>query len=123
MFIVISQSNPDPLYKQVSDQIKKLIINNDLKSNDKLPSVRELSKQLKISTITVKRSYSDLEQEGFIITRPGLGTFVSSINEEEIFIKKRKEIKSDLNKIIKNAKNFGISKNEIFEIIEEIEEE
>lgn len=123
MFIVISQSNPDPLYKQVSDQIKKLIINNDLKSNDKLPSVRELSKQLRISTITVKRSYSDLEQEGFIITRPGLGTFVSSINEEEIFIKKRKEIKSDLNKIIKNAKNFGISKKEIFEIIEEIEEE
>ena len=73
MFIVISQSDPDPMHRQVTDQVKDAIAKGTLKTGEKLPSIREMSKELKISPITIKRSYRDLEQEGYIITRAGLG--------------------------------------------------
>ena len=68
MFIVISPLNPDPMYKQVTDQIKDAIADGTLKPEAKLPSIREMSRELKISEITIKRAYADLENDGFIIT-------------------------------------------------------
>ena len=81
MFIVISPLNPEPMYKQVTDQVKDAIAAGTLKLEDKLPSIREMSKELKISMITIKRAYSDLESEGYIFTRPGLGSFVAGIGK------------------------------------------
>ena len=74
MFIVISNQNPAPLYKQVTDQIIDAITDGTLKPEDKLPSIREVAGELKISEITVKRAYTDLEKEGYIFTRAGMGS-------------------------------------------------
>ncbi len=79
MFVALSPTHPDPMYKQVTDQIKDAIASGDLKPNERLPSVRELSEALNVSAITVKRAYQDLETEGYILTRAGLGSFVAQL--------------------------------------------
>lgn len=122
MFIVLSLLNPDPMYKQVTDQVKDAIAGRILKSGDKLPSIRELSLELKISIITTKRAYSDLENEGYIITRPGLGSFVADINKEKLREEKLAEISVTLLKIIKTAEKFNITRDDIFTLVKEIEE-
>lgn len=122
MFIVVSPLNPDPMYKQVTDQIKDAIAKGAVKPGDKLPSIRELSLDLKISIITIKRAYSDLESDGYIITRPGLGSFVADINKEKLREEKLAEIKDSILKIIKTAEKFGITQDEILSLLKEIEE-
>lgn len=122
MFIVLSPLNPDPMYKQVTDQVKDAIAGRILKPGDKLPSIRELSLELKISIITTKRAYSDLENEGYIITRPGLGSFVADINKEKLREEKLAEISVTLLKIIKTAEKFNITRDDIFTLVKEIEE-
>lgn len=110
------------MYKQVTDQIKDAIASETLKPGDKLPSIRELSLELKISIITTKRAYSDLENEGYIITRPGLGSYVADINKERLQEEKLTEISDTLLKIIKTAEKFNITQDDIFALIKEIEE-
>lgn len=122
MFIVLSPLNPDPMYKQVTDQIKDAIAIRTLKPGDKLPSIRELSLELKISIITTKRAYSDLENEGYIITRPGLGSYVADISKEKLREEKLDEISDDLLKIIKTAETFNITQKDIFALIKKLEE-
>ena len=122
MFIVISPQNPEPMYKQVTDQIKDAIASGTLKPDTKLPSIREMAQKLKISMITIKRAYTDLESAGYIITRPGLGSFVAEIDREKIREEKLAEISDSIIKIVKTAKKFDIKKNEIFTLIESIEE-
>jgi GntR family transcriptional regulator len=122
VFIVLSPLNPDPMYKQVTDQIKDAIASRILKPRDKLPSIRELSLELKISIITTKRAYSDLENEGYIITRPGLGSYVADINKERLREEKLDEISTTLLKIIKTAEKFNITRDDIFTLVKEIEE-
>ncbi len=100
MFIVVSPLNPDPMYKQVTDQIKDAIATKVLKPETKLPSIREMSKELKISIITIKRAYADLEKEGYIITRSGMGSFVADVKTEQLRLEKLSEIKADLKKIL-----------------------
>lgn len=119
IFIVISPSNPDPMYKQVTDQIKDAIATQQLKPNDKLPSIREMSAELKISAITIKRAYADLENGGYIVTRSGLGSFVSDIDEAKLKEEKMKEIREEIRKLTESGGKFGISANEIIEIIRE----
>lgn len=119
LFIVISPANPDPLYKQVTDQIKDAIAEGTLQSETRLPSIREMASELKISAITIKRAYSDLENEGFIFTRSGLGSFVADVNKEKIRNEKLSEIRGDINKIIKTAEKFGISSDDVIRIIKE----
>ena len=119
IFIVISPVNPDPMYKQVTDQIKDAIATRQLKPNDKLPSIREMSAELKISAITIKRAYADLENGGYIVTRSGLGSFVSDIDEAKLKGEKMKEIREEIRKLIESGGKFGISANEIIEIIRE----
>jgi GntR family transcriptional regulator len=122
MFIVISPVNPDPLYKQVTDQVKDAVASGTLKPETKLPSIREMSKELKISIITIKRAYADLEREGYIITRAGMGSFVADVNKDTLRLERMAEIKSDVEKILKRGKKFNISAADITAIIEEIKE-
>ena len=119
IFIVISPVNPDPMYKQVTDQIKDAIATRQLKPNEKLPSIRKMSAELKISAITIKRAYADLENGGYIVTRSGLGSFVSDIDEAKLKGEKMKEIREEIRKLIESGGKFGISANEIIEIIRE----
>jgi GntR family transcriptional regulator len=122
VFIVLSPLNPDPMYKQVTDQIKDAIAARTLKSGDKLPSIREMSLELKISIITTKRAYSDLEKEGYIITRSGLGSYVADINTEKLREEKLVEISDKLKNIIKTSEKFDITIDDIFAIFKETEE-
>jgi GntR family transcriptional regulator len=117
MFIVISPLNPDPMYKQVTDQIKDSIASGTLKPETKLPSIREMAKELKISMITIKRAYADLENEGYILTRSGLGSFVADINRDRLREEKLAEIRSELKKILSTAARYDISADDIFATI------
>ena len=123
LFIVLSQSNPDPMYKQVTDQVKDAIASGDLKPNDKLPSIREMAKALNISMITIKRAYLDLENEGYILTRAGLGSFVADVDREGLRDRKLGEFIEELTRIIKTGKKFGIKKQEIVQAVQAIEED
>ncbi len=114
MFIVIAPQNPDPMYKQVTDQIKDAIASGALIPETKLPSIREMAKELKISMITIKRAYADLESEGYILTRSGLGSFVVDINREKLRDEKLAEIRTELTKILNAAARYDISADDIF---------
>ncbi len=122
MFIVISPLNPDPMYKQVTDQIKDAIAEGSLKAEDRLPSIREMARELQISEITVKRAYADLESEGYILTRSGLGSFVAEINQEKWRQEKLAEIRSEIRKLLSIGKKFGIAAPELIKIIRDMEE-
>jgi GntR family transcriptional regulator len=119
MFIVISALNPDPLYKQVTNQIKDAIANGSVEPNMKLPSIRAMSEELKISPITIKRAYTDLEKEGYIITRAGLGSFVADVNHDKLRAEKLAEISKEIDSLLIIARKFGISKDEIMKIFKE----
>lgn len=122
MFIVVSPLNPDPMYKQVTDQIKDAIATKVLKQESKLPSIREMSKELKISIITIKRAYTDLEKEGYIFTRSGMGSFVADVKTDQLRLEKLKEIKEDMRKILINGKKFNISAGDVIAVIKEMKE-
>ena len=82
MDIIIINSSNVPIFEQIKQEIKKAIINENLKENELLPSIRSLAKDLRVSVMTVKKSYDDLEQEGFIKTIPGKGSYVAPKNME-----------------------------------------
>jgi GntR family transcriptional regulator len=123
MFIVVSHQNPEPMYKQVTDQIKDAIVSGTLKPNDKLPSIRSISVELNISIITIKRAYADLENEGYIYTRSGLGSFVADLNREKIRSEKLDEFRRELKNILLKAEKFDIPAREILKMIHQIQEE
>ena len=122
LFIVVSALNPDPMYKQITDQVKDAIASGGLQPETKLPSIREMSRELKISEITIKRAYSDLENEGFIITRSGLGSYVAEINRDKLRQEKWQDIQKDILKILKTAERFDISTREIIALVKGIKE-
>lgn len=123
MFIVLSQNNPDPMYKQVTDQVKDAIASGDLKPNEKLPSIRELAEALSISAITVKRAYFDLESEGYIVTRAGLRSFVAEIDLGDLRKGKLAEFRKELEKILATGNKFGVTADEIVHLIRRIQED
>lgn len=118
MNIIINNSLMVPIYEQIVDQIKTLIRNGELKENDNLPSVRFLSKELKISALTVKKAYDHLEDEGFTVTVHGKGTYVAAINKELLLEEQKKEIEADLEKAIQKGRRFGISDEDIKSLFE-----
>ena len=122
MFIVVSPLNPEPMYKQVTDQIKDAIADGTLKTEDKLPSIREMSKELKISIITIKRAYADLESEGFIYTRAGMGSFVADINKDTLREDKLSEIKKEIRRILAAGEKVNIHANDVIKIVNELGE-
>ena len=122
LFIVVSPLNPDPMYKQITDQVKDAIASGGLQPETKLPSIREMSRELKISEITIKRAYSDLENDGYIITRSGLGSYVADINRKKLRQEKWQEIRKDILKILKTAERFDISAREVIALVKKIKE-
>lgn len=122
MKLIINNSLMIPIYEQIVDQIKTLIRNGELKENDSLPSVRTLSKELKISALTVKKAYDHLETEGFTTTVHGKGTFVLASNAQLLLEEQKKELEMDLEKAILKGRRCGLEDEEIrtlFELIME----
>ena len=120
MKIIINTSSMVPIYEQIVDQIKTMIRKEELKQNDQLPSVRALSKELKISVLTVKKAYDELEREGFTVTVHGKGSYVTAANTELMMEEQRKEVEQDLEQAILKGRRFGISDEDIktlFELI------
>ena len=121
--INISNTSTIPLYEQIQTQIKSQILNGSLKQGEGLPSIRNLAKELKVSIITTKRAYEELEKEGFIETIVGKGTFVSHQNTERLKEMTLYNIENKLEEIIKQAKSVGITLEEGIEIFKSIYEE
>lgn len=120
MKIIINTSSMGPIYEQIIDQIKTMIRKQELKQNDQLPSVRALSKELKISALTVKKAYDELEREGFTVTIHGKGSYVTAANTELMMEEQKKEVEQDLEQAILKGRRFGISDEDIktlFELI------
>lgn len=116
MNIIISNSSSIPIYEQIVQAIKQAIFSNELKEEEMLPSVRNLANDLKISFLTVKKAYDELEKEGFIKTVQGKGSFVSPKNLELLREEKLKEIQEHIETIKDIATISDISKEEIKEI-------
>lgn len=115
--IIINNSSGRPIYEQITSQIKNMIITDVLKEGDILPSMRLLAKELKISVITTKRAYEDLERDGFIVTVAGKGCFVSKKNIEAIREENLKAVEAYLQKATNIAKISGITLEEIYETL------
>lgn len=121
--INISNSSSVPLYEQVQSQIKAQILNGQLKAGDGLPSIRSLAKELKVSIITIKRAYEELEKDGYLETVTGKGSFVASQNKERLKEVAMYEVESKLEEIIRQAKSVGITLEEGLEIFKSLYEE
>lgn len=123
MKIIINHSSMVPIYEQLMDQIKTLIVKEELKADDVLPSVRGLARELKISALTVKKAYDNLEQEGFTVTVHGKGTYVASASREARFEELRKAVEADLEAAIEKGRRCGMTNEDIRELFELIMEE
>ncbi len=123
MKIIINSSSMVPIYEQIMDQIKAQITAGDLKENDILPSVRTLAKDLKISALTVKKAYDNLEQEGFTVTVHGKGTYVAAANTERMLEEQRREVEEALEKAVGKGRKCGMSDEEIRDLFELIMED
>lgn len=123
MRIIISNSSDEPIYEQITKQIKAQILKGELKQGDLLPSIRALARDLQISVITTKRAYDELEKEGFIETMQGKGSYVASQNKELMREKKLNIIEQKLSEIVKESKALGIAYKEIEEMLKILFEE
>lgn len=117
MDIVISNSNPKPIYEQITDQIKNKIITGELEAGDALPSMRLLAKELHISVITTKRAYADLERDGFIETVAGKGCFVAAKNADFLREEQLRKAEEAMQKAVDIAKRGGITLAELNEML------
>lgn len=117
MHIIISNSSDKPIYEQITDNIKSMILSGELVSGEMLPSIRSLAKDLRISVITTKRAYEELEKDGFIETIPSKGCFVKNKNSDLLKEEVLKTVEEHLINGINVAKNFSIDAKELNEII------
>jgi transcriptional regulator, GntR family len=117
MNIQINNSSNDPIYLQIKNQIKSQIISGDLQVGDKLPSIRFMAKELRISMITAKRAFDELEAEGFIDSVQGKGNFVARQNKELIREEYLKKIEERIQDIIEFSDIIGLSNSEIMQMI------
>lgn len=113
MRIILNNNSMTPIYEQVVSQIKNEIITGTLAEGVALPSVRALAAELKISSLTVKKAYDYLEEENFVTTVHGKGTFVNAADRQLAFEARRKAVEDDLAKTVEKAKAAGLSAKEI----------
>ena len=106
-----------PIYEQLMEQIKSDIIQSELKEGEALPSVRTLAGELRISALTVKKAYDKLEEEGFVTTVHGKGTYVSASDKQLALEARQKAIEDDFDKVIDRALSMGMKKEEISEAV------
>lgn len=117
MNIIISNSIGEPIYEQIKKAIKEAIYSNELKEGEILPSVRVLANDLKISFLTVKKAYDELETEGFIKTIQGKGSYILPENLEFLREEKLKEIENNAVAIVKLSKIYNITEEEVINLI------
>ena len=115
MNLIISNSSGKPIYEQITAQIKNSILNGELQEGEALPSMRALAKDLRISVITTKRAYEDLERDGFVVTVAGKGCFVAPKNLELMREEQRKKVEEALQCAVDQAKAASIDLEEIEE--------
>lgn len=123
MKILISNTSDSPLYQQIKDQIKDAILRGELAAGDALPSIRAFANDIKVSVLTVRRVYDDLEQEGFVTSQVGIGTFVSAGNVELLRDSRRRVVEQKMQDMIQTAKSLGIGKDELAEMMDILYEE
>ena len=117
MDIILRNTGEKPIYEKITDQIKAQILSGTLRAGDALPSMRLLAKELRISVITTKRAYEELEREGFLTTVPGKGCFVAGQNPEFLRETQLKQVEELLAHAVDAARLCGISSAELHEII------
>ncbi len=118
MRIIVSNASSDPIYEQIVKQIKSQIIGGRLNEGEALPSIRKLAQELRISVITTKRAYEDLEREGFIDTVAGKGSFVAAQNKEFLREKRMKIVEDKLGEAISEARMIGVGVEELKEMVD-----
>lgn len=118
MKIIISNSSSVPIYEQIKNAIINQIINGELAEDEALPSIRSLASDIKISVMTIKKAYDELESEGYIVSIQGKGTFVAPKNTELAREQAQKDIEDHIQKAIDIANRFNITKKEIIDLIE-----
>lgn len=118
MHIILNHSSMMPIYEQLMDQIKSEIIQSVLKEGEALPSVRTLAGELRISALTVKKAYDRLEEEGFVTTVHGKGTYVSASDKQLAIETRRRMVEEDFDKAIDRALSIGMEKDEITELVQ-----
>lgn len=118
MHIILNTSSMIPIYEQIMEQIKTAILEGELKEGSVLPSVRAMAGELKISALTVKKAYDNLEQEGFTVTVHGKGTFVAAVNSQLLQEEQRKEVEGDLEQAILKGRRCGLTVDEIRNLFE-----
>ena len=123
MNIILNNSSMIPIYEQLISQIKALIICGELKKGDALPSVRSMAADLRISALTVKKSYDKLEEEGFVVTIHGKGSFVSEANTELVLEARRQQAEEKLAEALDAVKSSGMNQEEIRSLIDILLEE
>ena len=123
MKIIISNTSDTPLYQQIKDQIKDAILKNELVEGDPLPSIRSFANDLQVSVLTIRRVYEELEQEGFVLSQVGIGTFVSASNVELLRDAKRRLVEQKMQDMIQTAKSLNISKDELNAMMDILYEE
>ena len=109
MNILISNTSDSPLYQQIKEQIKDAILREELKEGDPLPSIRSFANDLKVSVLTIRRVYDELEKEGFVTSQVGIGTFVSAGNAELLRDSRRRLVEEKMQDMIDTARSLGIT--------------
>ena len=117
MDIIISNDSDKPIYEQITSQIKNQIMQGSLREGDALPSMRTLAKELRISVITTKRAYEELEREGFITTVVGKGSFIKAADTRLLREENLKKIEEHIDEIVRLAASCNLSKQEIMEMV------
>ncbi len=117
MHIIISNQSGKPIYEQITEQIKALIISGELGEGDALPSMRLLAKELRISVITTKRAYEELEREGYVSSIPGKGSFVAGKNTAFLKEEQLRKVEEHLQEAVKAAQLCGMEKEELVETL------
>ena len=117
MNIIISNSSNKPIYEQITDQIRQMIMNGELRPGEPLPSMRFLAKELRISVITTKRAYEELERDGFICTQVGKGSFVADSNQEIVREAQLREIENLLEAAVEKSRYCGLRLEELKELL------
>ena len=123
MELIINHTSMEPIYEQIMAQIKAGIIEGTLTAGEALPSVRALSRELKISALTVKKAYDSLEEEGLIVTVHGKGSFIANTNQELLMEERRKELEKELEAAVRRAQAGGLTEKEIRETFDIIMED
>ena len=123
MDIIISNASEKPIYDQIYSQVKSAIMKGVLKEGDALPSIRALARDLKISVITTKRAFDDLERDGFIHSVQGKGSFVAPSNPQMLKEEILREIEAALSKAYEHSRACGVSKAELAEMLRVVAEE